>query len=143
MSFDKQREDGATILGIYARASNASPQLIGDLWRRFHSVGGATAIPGRKSDAVYCVYTDYESDYNGPYTVVIGCAVDAGVAVPEAMKKATIDAGNFVVREVRGELPKGIFEAWTEIWNAPLERRYQADYDLYETGRVSVHVGVQ
>jgi predicted transcriptional regulator YdeE len=101
-------------------------------------------MPGRRNDVVYCVYCEYESDHNGPYTVVIGCAVDPDVAVPEGIKKVTIDAGNFVVCEAKGELPNSVFAAWAEIWNAPLERRYQADFDRYdEDGQVSVNVGVQ
>jgi predicted transcriptional regulator YdeE len=144
LNFNVQHEHGATVLGIHARASNASPHLIGDLWRRFHSSNDAKAIPARRNDVAYCVYCEYESDHNGPYTVVIGCAVDHDGAVPEGMKKVTIDAGNVVVCDAKGELPNNVFAAWAEIWNAPLERRYQTDFDRYdEDGQVSVHVGVQ
>jgi predicted transcriptional regulator YdeE len=90
------------------------------------------------------VYCEYESDHNGTYTVVAGCAVDRDGAVPGGMKKVTIDAGNFVICDAKGELPNSVFAAWAEIWNAPLDRRCQADVDRYdEDGQVSVHVGVR
>jgi predicted transcriptional regulator YdeE len=137
-------EESLTVLGIFARASNAKPEKVGDLWRSFHALGGATAIAARQSDAVYNVYCEYESDHTGEYTVVIGCAVDADAAAPKGMKKIAIEAGGFAVYEAAGELPRSVWETWVRIWKTPLERRYRADYDRYgDDGRVTVHVGVR
>ncbi len=95
-------------------------------------------------DAVYCVYCEYEGDYTQEFTVVVGCAVGDGVSVPEGMKKIEVAAGSFAVLQVTGKVPQGVFEAWDEVWKAPFDRRYQADFDRYGTdGAVSVHVGVR
>jgi predicted transcriptional regulator YdeE len=144
VSFELREESGQTILGIHARASNAEPEKIGDLWRRFHTLGGVAAIESRLDDTVYGVYCEYEGDATGPYTALIGCSVDADVAVPEGLKKINLTAGKFVVWEVSGDLPKALWDAWAEIWKMPLDRRYEADFDRYGSdGKVTVHVGVR
>lgn len=133
-----------TILGIYARAGNDNLAQIGDLWRRFRTMGGPATIAARLDDAVYCVYCEYETNSTGTFTVLIGCSVDADAAVPEGMKKLSIDAGRFFVFEPVGELPKSVFETWAEIWSMPVDRRYQADFDRYGSdGKVTIHVGVR
>jgi predicted transcriptional regulator YdeE len=144
VSFTLRDGDGFTVMGICARASNAAPEKIGDLWRRFHAMGNAAAINARQSDAVYSVYCEYEGDFTGAYTVVIGCAVDADATAPEGMKRIEIGAGTFAVYTAVGELPMSIWETWAEIWKTPLDRQYQADYDRYGSdGNVTVHVGVR
>ena len=144
MSFTLRQQEALTVLGNYARASNAEPKRIGDLWRRFDAMGGASAIEARRNDAVYCVYCEYESDFSGEYTVLIGCVVDADAAVPEGMKKIEIEAGKSAVFEPKGELPMSVWQTWAETWKTPFDRRYQADFDRYGAdGNVTVHVGVR
>jgi predicted transcriptional regulator YdeE len=143
LSFELRDESGLTVFGISARVSNAAPEKIGDAWSRFHAMGGAAAIDARLNDSVYSVYCEYEGDSNGVYTVLIGCAVDAGAATPDGMKMVEIGAGRFAVFEAVGALPKSIWETWAEVWKTPLDRRYQADFDRYGSdGNVTVHVGV-
>lgn len=144
MNFKVRDSEAVTILGIDARAGNENLDQIGDLWRRFHAIGGAAGIDGRQDDSVYCVYCEYETDFTGAFTVLIGCAVDADAAIPDGMKKLTIEAGRFFVFEPVGELPRSIFETWSEIWNMPVDRRYEADFDRYgNDGKVTIHVGVR
>jgi len=137
-------EERLTIVGISDRVSNAEAQKIGDLWRRFHVMGGGSAIPARQSDAVYGTYFEYAGDYTQPFTALIGCAVAPDAAVPEGMQKVVIEAGRFAVYQPVGEIPQAVFATWAEIWKAPLERRYEADYDRYGAdGSVEIHVGVR
>ena len=143
-SYELRDEETLTIVGISDRVSNAEAYKIGDLWRRFHAMGNGSAIPGRLSDAAYGVYCEYEGDYAQPFTAVIGCAVAPDAAVPEGMRKIVIGAGRFAVYRPTGEMPQAVFDTWAEIWQMPLERLYQADYDRYGTGEpVEIHVGVR
>jgi predicted transcriptional regulator YdeE len=135
---------GLTVVGIATRASNAEANKIGDLWRQFHALGDQKVVEARLDETVYCVYCEYEGDATQPYTVVIGCATEADAPVPEGLKRIDIKAGEFVIFPVTGLLPMGIVAAWGEVWSAPLERRYQADFDRYgQDGTVTVHVGVR
>jgi len=149
LSYQVQAADGLTVLGLSTRASNANPAGIGDLWRRFHSLGSQKIVTARLGETVYGIYCEYESDADGAYTVVIGCAVPPETEVSEEMKKAgmkkiDIAAGNFAVYRVEGELPQAVFNTWASIWQTPFDRRYQADFDRYgEDGSVTVHVGVR
>jgi predicted transcriptional regulator YdeE len=100
-------------------------------------------VAQRTSDAAYAVYCEYEGDHTQAFTAVIGCAVAPDAAVPEGMRKITIEAGRFAVYQPAGEMPQAVFDTWAEIWGTPLERRYQADYDRYGGGPVEIHVGVR
>jgi predicted transcriptional regulator YdeE len=142
-SYEMRDEAKLTIVGLSDRVSNADAYKIGDLWRRFHAMGDGDAIPARTSDAAYAVYCEYEGDHTQAFTAVIGCAVAPDAAVPEGMRKITIEAGRFAVFQPVGEMPQAVFDAWAEIWGTPLERRYQADYDRYGGGPVEIHVGVR
>jgi predicted transcriptional regulator YdeE len=143
-SCEVRDEAKLTIVGISDRVSNAEPSKIGDLWRRFHAMGDGKAIPGRTSDEAYGVYCEYAGDYSQPFTALVGCAVEPDAAVPDGMRKVVIEAGRFAVYQPTGEMPHGVFATWAEIWQTPLEHRYQADYDRYGGGKpVEIHVGVR
>ena len=61
------------LVGITARTSNAleitkDPQISTTVQRFFHD-GLSAKIPHRTNpNTTYCVYTEYESDFNGEYT---------------------------------------------------------------------------
>ncbi|HWZ50440.1 MAG TPA: GyrI-like domain-containing protein [Granulicella sp.] len=143
MSYELQTEGGLTVMGIAVRTSNGTAHHIGELWRRFHTMGNQEAIAARESEAIYSVYCEYEGDYTQKFTVVIGCAVAPDAEVPEGMKKVAVEGGEFAVFPVTGELPAGVFRTWSQIWEMRLERRYQADFDRYQDGAVTIHVGVR
>lgn len=144
MSYELRNQPGLTVMGIDAVASNAEPQKIGDAWRRFHALGGLQSIGARISDEVYSVYCEYEGDWTQPFTVVIGCAVDAAAVAPDGMTIIMIEAGSYAVFAAQGELPQGIFNAWAEVWKTPLEMLYRADYETYSSnGTATVSVGVR
>jgi predicted transcriptional regulator YdeE len=143
LSYELQIEGSLTVVGIFTRASNATPHLIGDLWRSFHAQGDLKTISETKDQAAYCVYCEYEGDALQPFTVVIGRSVDSAATVAEGMKKVNLTEGSYAVYRAEGELPQGVFSAWAEIWQTPLERRYQADYDRYDADGATVHVGVR
>ncbi len=147
MSYEIEEEPAITVLGFYARVSNAEPRKIGDVWRRFNAAGKEKSIPARTSDQHYCVYCEYEGDWTKEFTVLIGCSVPENAGVPEGMKKITVQSGKYAVWSPEGELPQSVFDAWAEVWKTPLDRLYQADYDVYgdTSGKngATVHVGVR
>jgi predicted transcriptional regulator YdeE len=122
------------IIGIAVRTSNKDGRAqkdIGSLWARFMSDGIMERIPGRESADIYCVYTDYESDFNGEYTTVLGCRVSPGEMIPEGMSGKIIPASRYHVYSSSGEMPKALMETWNLIWRSDIERLYTADFDLY------------
>lgn len=60
------------IIGIATQTSNNDSQAIDDLgklWHQFFDENIMTKIPNTISSNIYSVYTDYESDFTGKYTI--------------------------------------------------------------------------
>lgn len=123
------------IIGIECRTSNApeaAPYDIPKLWEQFYKEDMINQIPNKISSEVIALYCDYESDYRGLYSLVIGCPVRSLDDVPEGMVAKTIPGGSYAVFRAIGEHPKSLIETWGSIWNDPaLERTYTGDYELY------------
>lgn len=144
MSEGVQFEPAITVVGIAIRTSHAKAEEIGGLWQRFYSEGVGGQIPDRLERDVYSVYFDYEGDFTAPYSLLIGCAVRSDSSVPEGMKTVVLPAGSYERFDATGEQPQGVIAAWNTIWKAPLERRYEVDFERYgEDGTVAIYVGVQ
>ncbi|WP_290792814.1 GyrI-like domain-containing protein [Flavihumibacter sp. UBA7668] len=142
------------LIGITVRTSNEAGKSgtdIPELWNRFISQGLLKQIPGRINDTIYCVYTEYESDFTKPYTTLLGCQVASLENIPEGMKGIEIPEGIYEQVTVKGNLLEGIvYDAWTEIWDRPLQRTYRADFEVYDekaadmsNAEVNIFVGVQ
>ena len=136
------------IAGITARTTNAreadpSTAALSGLWGRFYSQASATD----SAQAVYSVYTDYESDVNGAYSVVIGRENDAQ---SKAEKVATIRAGSYLEFISSGTMPDAVVDGWKQVWSyfadpkAP-RRAYTTDFELYDPAdpsTVKIHIAV-
>jgi predicted transcriptional regulator YdeE len=132
------------VAGIARRVSNARPEEFGQLWREFFAGGGANQIPGRASDDLYAVYLDYESDHNGPYTMIIGCEIPVGATLPGALVARTVPAATYAVFDASGPQPASVIAVWQQVWSAPLARTYSGDFDHYRgPEQVEVHVAVR
>lgn len=124
------------IIGISVRTSNQNGQGMKDipaLWNEFMSKQIASKIPNKINDAIYCIYTDYEKDHTKPYTTIIGCKVANLDSVPEGMVAKSIDAGNYTKFVAEGSLLQGsVISQWIKIWNTKLNRKYTADFEIYD-----------
>lgn len=97
-------------------------------------------IPNRKKPGTtFCVYTDYESDYQGGYTYFIGEEVTSfDGPIPEGFLKLTIPKQTYTKFTTNpGSMPNVIVNAWNEIWKMSPEelggnRCYKTDYEIYD-----------
>jgi predicted transcriptional regulator YdeE len=143
MPYESINQPGFFVAGIAVRTTNENARAQTDmagLWAKFISGNIAGQILSRVSDDLYCVYTDYENDYTGWYTAVLGCRIlspdDGG-----GMFTAQVPAGTYRLYKPEGELPGCVSEAWQQIWLDGRGRSYIADYDLYRSGGVEIYVG--
>lgn len=144
MSYEVQDESSFAVVGITVRTSNANAHEIGALWGRFYETGAARRISESGDATIYSVYSDYESDHTGSFTVLIGCAVPENSVVPDGMSKRSVSAGRYAVFPAIGELPASVVKAWSSVWDTPLDRVYNTDFERYSSdGAVTVHVGVR
>ena len=126
--------DAFYVIGISVRTTNVNNKAlkdIGDLFGNFMGQNIIEKIPNKISDDIYCVYTDYESDYNGPYTAIVGCKVSSLNEIPTGLIGQTIPDSKYQVYRSTGKLSISLAKTWEGIWNSDLNRRYSADFDIY------------
>ncbi|HEY2347818.1 MAG TPA: GyrI-like domain-containing protein [Puia sp.] len=122
------------IIGIFVRTTNANNKAlkdIGDLFGRFMGQNISDRIPDKISGDIYCVYTDYETDFNGPYTTIVGCKVSSLKEIPAGLIGKTIPGSKYQVYTSTGKLSESLAKTWEGIWNTEVDRRYSADFDIY------------
>lgn len=123
------------VIGLAIRTTNENAQAatdIGNLWGKFLAEDIKSVIPNKVDDTVYCLYTEYESDYTKPYTTILGCKVTNLDNVPEGMVGKSFEGGDYTKMSARGDLMKGlIVDKWNQIWNMDLNRRYTVDFEVF------------
>jgi len=137
---------GKSIQSKHDIEMNPANSRITPLWQTFFQEGGTSSIPEAKSQAIYAVYNDYESDVTGMYTLTLGAESDAN---PSDLKKEDIPTGNYLVFEGKGAIPNCTLEAWQEVWayfaneDSEYKRSYTTDFELY-TGPegVSIYINI-
>lgn len=124
------------IIGISVRTTNKNNHAaadLGGLWKRLFTDEIAEKTPNKLSDDIYCIYTDYESDYTGMYTTILGFSVSNLESVPEGMLGRQFEAENFLHYEAIGPMPEAVVEKWNYIWenDKVLKRKYTYDLEIY------------
>lgn len=97
-------------------------------------------IPFRKNPGTtFCAYTDYESDYRGDYTYLIGEEVSSFQSpLPDGFSSINISKQHYTkFTTEKDAIPNVIINAWNEIWKmSPNEmggiRTYKTDFEVYD-----------
>jgi len=143
------------IIGISVQTTNQNDQAatdLGQLWSRFYQEEISKQIPSKQSDDVYAIYTDYESDYTGSYTAIIGHRVSALDIIPNGLTGREIKNEKLLRYIAKGEMPNAVVESWQEIWanDIALYRTYHADFEVYGEksqqggdSEVEIYIGVR
>ena len=124
------------IIGISVQTSNQDGQNaldLGNLWSEFFSKDLLEKIPGKVSNDIYVVYTDYASNFKGEYTAIIGLKVTAFDEVPEGLVAREFPSEDFKKFTSKGIIPNAVIDTWEEIWadDKQLRRKYTYDFELY------------
>lgn len=135
MDYEKISLKKFSIVGIAIRTTNKDNQAqkdIAELWKKFQENNMADSIPFKVSDDIYCVYTDYESDFRGKYTTIIGCQVsDTNDSNDEFIYKDILD-GEFLKFTADENTQNATGKIWNHIWHSNYDRKYLADFDVYK-----------
>ena len=124
------------MIGISTKTTNQDGQSakdLGELWGRFYEENIISKISNKISEEVYSLYTDYESDYEGKYTAMIGLKVVTLDNIPEGLIGRKLNGGNYIKIMAKGKMPEAIMNAWQEIWDRDdeLKRQYTTDFEVY------------
>ncbi|EGG31928.1 GyrI-like domain-containing protein [Paenibacillus sp. HGF5] len=131
-----------SIQGVGVRTTNeaeAGPQgKIPQLWDRYFQSGLQSQISG-DDQAMYALYTEYECDASGAYTLIIGNQADEVAAAETSgeLQQAYVPASRYLVfRTRRGPLMEIVPQVWHEIWSyfqqAAEKRTFTGDYERYD-----------
>ena len=137
------------ITGICINTNNKNAQnTIPKLWNEFFTNNIVSKIEHKKSDSfIYGVYSDYESDMNGNYTVTAGVEINR-----KDIKKYNsilIKKGKYILFEQEGLTPDIIRNTWIKIWeyfeeNKDIKRRYLSDFEVYEGDKgIKIYIGIK
>lgn len=134
-----------TVTGFSVRTQNKDEfneetAKLPSLWQQFYTSELAT------NAHIYGVYSDYDSDANGFYTVT------AGIESSDAQTKlstVTIQAGNYLVFQGTGPMPAAVVETWKRVWaffgtNTEHRRNYINDFEEYSgSEQIAIYIGLE
>ena len=134
-SMSQQTIEQFHVIGISTRTTNEGGQSAVDieaLWGAFWGDNIQEQIPNKVNDDIFAVYTDYESDFNGAYTTIIGLAVNSLEHVPEGFVGITIEQAIYQKFTSKGKMPDAVVKTWMDIWqDQNLDRAYQTDFTVH------------
>lgn len=116
-----------------------STAKIPTLWQHFY------ASPLANEHTIYGVYSNYESDVDGYYTLTVGAAITEN---KQGLAEIVIQSGNYLVFDNAGHRPEVVIKTWQQIWayfsNNPLHKRnFISDFELYsDENNVEVYIGI-
>lgn len=96
-----------------------------------------------KSDFMYGVYSNYESDDTGNYKVTVG------VEVTKPKNAIVIEDKKYLVFSKQGELPMIVTDLWEEIWdyfakNDEYERAFEIDFEKFTNeDEIEIYVSIK
>ena len=148
------RIDAFTVAGIQTRTCNGNEVIpdtarIPALWGQFFADYLPSVIGSQASGVpeIIGVYSEYESDVDGDYTLVAGIRSEG----ERGSEKSTVSvqAGTYLVFDVEGAFPQAVMQGWMDIWSyfsAPgcaYRRAYTSDFEQYlGMSHAAIHVSV-
>lgn len=133
-------KESFTVVGYEVRTNNqaemSSQAKIGPHWQAFYEKNIASQIPHKKDpNILYGVYTDYESDANGDYSVIIGYEVSkVEDNLPDFLTVKEVPASLYKsYTSEKGKMPDVVIDTWKQIWtDTSIERAYKSDFEIYK-----------
>ena len=122
------------------------------VWQRVYKENLADNIAVKKEPGVILgAYTRYQSDANGPYSLIVGAEVADVDNVPEGMAGIVVLAQEYLIFTASGEMPKAVVDGWGAVWkyfaaDTTLKRAFTTDFERYDSSRpgvVEIHIAVR
>ncbi len=123
------------IEGIGIKTTNQegkSIEDIGALWQKFFTEGIYGKIENKLNNKTIGLYTEYEGDYTKPYKFIVCSEVNKKSTNPENRITKTIPKGKYAKFVIKGDVQKSVGQAWQEIWEMNLDRKYTYDFEEYQ-----------
>lgn len=99
---------------------------------------------------MYAIYADYETDWTGEYSYLLGCGVTKADKLPKGLVTRHIPAQTYAHFRAQGPMPDAVVGVWAGIWGSDLPRTYLCDFEVYDARftdkknpEVDVYVGIK
>lgn len=136
--------DSFTVTGFMVRTQNSDEfdqetAKLPQLWQQFYSSDLIT------NPIIFGVYSNYESDANGHYSVTAGI----NNSNDPALHTIKVNSGNYLIFQGKGTMPQAVIETWERVWDYFTEgglhqRCFMTDFEAYSNSdEVSIYIGVK
>lgn len=137
MKYEIVELEEMTVAGLMVRTNNTSPdmsQKISGLWQQFFATGLFEEIPEKTGNTSIGLYKNYAGDEKDDYDFYVGCQVKPGVKMPAQSVSTTISKGKYAKFIVKGNMQTAVMDFWMKLWEMPLERKFDCDFEEYQPG---------
>ncbi len=135
MKYEIVELDEKVVEGIRIKTTNQegkSVQDIGMTWQKLFEDGVYNRIQNKVNNKTIGLYTEYEGDYTKPYIFIAGAEVSKEEKDNEELANKFIPKGKYAKFVIIGDVKKSVGQAWQEIWNMNLNRKYTCDFEEYQ-----------
>ena len=123
------------VAGIKIRTTNQdgkAMQDIGATWQKLFAEKIYERLPNKVNGKTIGLYTEYEGDCTKPYTFIAGAEVSQQTECDDEIANTVIPNGKYAKFVVIGDVKNSVGQAWQEIWNMNLKRKYTGDFEEYQ-----------
>lgn len=135
MKYEIVELEEKVVAGIKIKTTNQegkAMQDIGITWQKLFTDGIYEKMSNKVNNKTIGLYTEYEGDYTKPYTFIAGAEVSQKVQKGEEIESIIIPKGKYAKFVITGDVQKSVGQAWQEIWNMDLKRKYTCDFEEYQ-----------
>lgn len=120
------------LVGIQVRTNNKQAvTTVPTLWQQWHTNNIFHKIPNKTNTSEYfAVYTDYDSQQDGDYTLIIGAHVSTLSDIPTGCVGRYVPSASYIKFDIVGVIPVCIIDAWHAIWSPEISSRRAFTYDF-------------
>ena len=135
MKYEIVELEEKVVAGIKIKTTNQNGKAMQDIgitWQKLFTDGLYENILNTVNNKTIGLYTEYEGDYTKPYTFMAGAEVSREVERGEEIESIIIPKGKYAKFIIIGDVQNSVGQAWQEIWNMNLKRKYTCDFEEYQ-----------
>lgn len=135
MKYEIVELEEKVVAGIKIKTTNQNGkamQDIGTTWQKLFAEGIYERLPNKVNGKTIGLYTEYEGDFTKPYAFIAGAEVSQEFVGDEKVAIKIIPNGKYAKFVIIGDVKSSVGQAWQEIWNMDLKRKYTCDFEEYQ-----------
>lgn len=135
MKYEIVELEEKVVAGIKIKTTNKDGKAVQDIgitWQKLFADGIYEKMTNKVNSKTIGLYTEYEGDYTKPYTFIAGAEVSQELQIGEELESIIIPKGKYAKFIITGDVQNSVGQAWQEIWNMDLKRKYTCDFEEYQ-----------